>query len=151
MNWSNLLRFRKQVEDLAREEVILAEWKKSRERSKRENLQEELHEIAVDLDRNLSTGMEAAFAEQRFDWLEKTSSALESQSLKLQALDRNLASLKDKLKKAYQARRLVELVIAKREAAYLREIARKEQRLMEESAVRKYFSTSFDVLDKEAV
>ena len=35
MNWSNLLRFRKQVEEMAREEVTLAEWERSREEAKR--------------------------------------------------------------------------------------------------------------------
>lgn len=45
MNWTTLLRFRKQVEDLAREEVVLAEWEKSQMVSKRDDFMVEMEAV----------------------------------------------------------------------------------------------------------
>ena len=46
MNWTTLLlKFRKQVEDLAREEVVLAEWEKSQEITQRYELSHEMEMV----------------------------------------------------------------------------------------------------------
>lgn len=141
MNWSNLLRFRTQVEEMAREEVILAEWERGREESKQACLREELQRVARELDRNLLDGVSKVFAEQRLQWIEEMSTALESHTQRLEGLDRKLQRLREKLKKAYHARRVVEIVIAKKEAAIMQKIARQEQRMMEEFVLHQRVAT----------
>lgn len=142
MNWSNLLRFRKQVEEMVREEVILAQWERSREALKRDTLREELHRMAYELDRSLKNGVGTVFAQQRLQWVEEMRTALDTQDGRLQDLDRKLEGLREKLKKTHHARRVVEIVIAKKEAAILQKLEKQEQRLMEEVAVHQYVASN---------
>lgn len=138
MNWSALLRFRKNVEDLIREEIVLAEWERSREHAKQEQLRREMREVAIALERNLKAGIGTIFAEQRYRWLERMGTALEQGVVRLHEIDRHVAELREKLKQAYHARRVIEVVIAKKEAALLREIAQREQRVLEEVGARAF-------------
>ena len=141
MNWSNLLRFRKQVEEMAREEVTLAEWERSREEAKRDCLQDELQMVARELEKNMQSGVGKVFAEQRFQWLDEIGTALESLSHRLQHLENKTRELREKLKKAHHARRVVEIVIAKKEAAIMQKVAKQEQAAMEEAAAYQYITT----------
>ena len=59
MNWTTLLRFRKQVEDLAREGVVLAEWEKSQEASKREELHHEMEMVVTGLEDQIQAGVDS--------------------------------------------------------------------------------------------
>ncbi|RMH36115.1 MAG: hypothetical protein D6690_06565 [Nitrospirae bacterium] len=138
MNWSTLLRFRRNVEDLIREQIALLEWERSQECAKQDQLRRDMHEVALALERHLRSGVETVFAEQRYRWLDRMGSALEQGVERLHKMDQQLVELRKKLAKAYQARRVIELVIAKKEAAVLRDIAKREQRVMEEVGVRRY-------------
>jgi len=132
MNWTTLLRFRKQVEDLAREEVVLAEWEKSQEVAKREDMSQEMEIVVADLEEQIQRGMDTLLAEERYRWLDQLSTAMEARTQHIQQVEATLVALRQKLKKAYHARRVVELVIAKKEAVVLQKVAAQEQRIQED-------------------
>jgi len=138
MNWTMLLRFRKQVEDLAREEVVLAEWEKSQAVSRREELMVEMDTVAAELDQRIREGIDRMFAEQRYQWLDHIGSAMELYTQRIQDLEHMLVGLRQKLKKAYHARRVVELVIAKKEEEVMQKLAAQEQRLQEDVSAHAY-------------
>jgi len=138
MNWTMLLRFRKQVEDLAREEVVLAEWEKSQAVSRREELMVEMDTVAAELDQRIREGIDRMFAEQRYQWLDRIGSAMELHTQRIQDLEHMLVGLRQKLKKAYHARRVVELVIAKKEEEVMQKLAAQEQRLQEDVSAHAY-------------
>jgi len=138
MNWTTLLRFRKQVEDVIREEVMFAELEKSREESKTGHLRSEIDHLAVSLDRGLQTGVDTIFAEQRFQWLDETGRLLEMQAMKMQEIDRKLGELRKRLQTAHHARRVVEIVIEKKDAAYRKKLAKQEQAMMEAATAHKH-------------
>jgi flagellar biosynthesis chaperone FliJ len=132
MNWTTLLKFRKQVEDLAREGVVLAEWEKSQEVTTREELSHEMGTVVADLEQQIQMGIDTVFAEERYRWLDQLGTAMEERTQQIQHLEETLLGLREKLKKAYHARRVVELVIAKKEAAVLKKVAAQEQRIQED-------------------
>jgi len=132
MNWTTLLRFRKQVEDLAREAVVLAEWEKSEEVAKRYDLSREMQTVVAEFEQQIQGGIENLVAEERYRWLEHIGSAMEACTVEIRRLDETLVGLRQTLKKAYHARRVVELVIKKKESAVLQKIAAQEQRLQED-------------------
>jgi hypothetical protein len=57
---------------------------------------------------------------------------------RIQELDRMLVGLRQKLKKAHHARRVVELVIAKKEEEVMQKLAAQEQRLQEDVSAHAY-------------
>ena len=122
MNWTSLLRYRIQVEDVIREEVMMAELEKSKQESNRVHARNEMDRIASDLDRSLQSGVASVFAEQRFRWLEETGCMLESQARRIQEIDGKLEELRARLRKAHHARRVVEIVIEKKESAYMQKL-----------------------------
>lgn len=132
MNWTTLLRFRKQVEDLAREEVVLAEWEKSQEVAQRDEMSQEMETVVADLDQQIQRGIDTLFAEERYRWLDQLGVAMETHTEHIQQLEATSVELRQKLKKAYHARRVVELIIAKKEAAVLQKVAAQEQRVQED-------------------
>ena len=132
MNWTTLLRFRKQVEDLAREAVVLAEWEKSEEVAKRYDLSREMQTVVAEFEQQIQGGIENLVAEERYRWLEHIGSAMEACTVEIRRLEETLVGLRQTLKKAYHARRVVELVIKKKESAVLQKIAAQEQRLQED-------------------
>ena len=132
MNWTTLLRFRKQVEDLAREGVVLAEWEKSQEAAKRYELSHEMEGVVTELEEQIQIGIDSLFAEEKYRWLDQLGAAMEERTEEIQRLEETLVGLREKLKKAYHARRVVELVIAKKEAAVLKKVAAQEQRIQED-------------------
>ena len=132
MNWTTLLRFRKQVEDLAREEVVLAEWEKSQEMSQRYELSHEMELVVAELEQQIQMGIDTLVAEERYRWLDRLGTAMEERTQQIQRVEDTLVGLREKLKKAYQARRVVELVIAKKEAAVLKKVAAQEQLIQED-------------------
>ena len=138
MNWTTLLKFRKQVEDMAREVVVLTEWEKSQEGMKEEQLRREMELISEELATRLREGTEGMVTGERYRWLDILSEQLERQREILQALDEKLRGLREKLKKAYQARRVVELVIEKKEQEVLAILARQEQQLHDEYSAHAY-------------
>jgi len=138
MNWTTLLRFRKQVEDLAREEVVLAEWEKSQAGSKRDECLIEMDSVAAELELRLRGGIDNMIAEQRYQWLDRIGSAMELHIQRIQELDCMLVGLRQKLKKAHHARRVVELVIAKKEEEVMQKLAAQEQRLQEDVSAHAY-------------
>ncbi len=138
MNWTTLLRFRKQVEDLAREEVVLAEWEKSLEVTKRHELSHEMEEVVADLEEHIQRGIDTLAAEDRYRWLDQLGIAMEHRVQEIQRLEKTLVGLREKLKKAYHARRVVELVIAKKEAAVLKKVAAQEQSIQDDSSAHAY-------------
>ena len=138
MNWTSLLRFRMQVEDVVREEVFMAELEKTKEESKREQLRGEMDRLAVDIDQSFQVGVNSVFVEQRFRWLEETGNNLEKQAQRIQKIDGKLEELRIRLRKAHHARRVVEIVIAKKEAAYMKKLAYQEQALLEEATAHKH-------------
>ncbi len=138
MNWTTLLRFRKQVEDLAREEVVLAEWEKSQAASKRDECLVEMDSVAAELEQRLRGGIDNMIAEQRYQWLDRIGSAMELHTQRIQDLDLMLVGLRQKLKKAHHARRVVELVIAKKEQEVMQKVAAQEQRMQEEVSAHAY-------------
>lgn len=132
MNWTTLLRFRKQVEDMAREEVVLAEWEKSQAVATRDDLSLEMETVVVEFEHQIQEGIENLVAEERYRWLDQIGLAMEERTEHIQQVEETLEGLRQKLKKAYQARRVVELIIEKKESAVLRKIATQEQRLQED-------------------
>lgn len=138
MNWTTLLRFRKQVEDLAREEVVLAEWEKSQIVSKRDDLMVEMEVVASELDQRIRGGIDTMIAEQRYQWLDQISTAIEHQSQQIQIAEAKLVDLRATLKKAHHARRVVELVIAKKEEEVMQKVATQEQQMQEDVTAHAY-------------
>ncbi|HBP87258.1 MAG: hypothetical protein KC592_10280 [Nitrospira sp.] len=138
MNWTTLLRFRKQVEDLAREEVVLAEWEKSQIVSKRDDLMVEMEAVATELEQRIRVGIDNLIAEQRYQWLDRISSAIEQRSQQIQTAEGRLVGLREKLKKAHHARRVVELVIAKKEEEVMQKVAAQEQHMQEDVTAHAY-------------
>lgn len=129
MNWTTLLKFRKQVEDMAREEVVLAEWEKSQVVATREDLSLEMKTVVAEFEQQIQVGIENLVAEERYRWLEQIGSAIEERTEQIRRLEEALVGLRQKLEKAYYARRVVESVIEKKESAVLKKIAAQEQRL----------------------
>jgi len=144
MNWTSLLKFRKQVEDLAREQVVLAEWEKSQEVSTCRTLREETDVIVTELEQWIERGMESMFIEERYQWLDRLAIAIEQHAQRLQTLDLKLVGLREKLQKAFHARRVVELVIAKKETALLQKVAAQEQRIQEDFSCHAFAMHSFE-------
>ena len=144
MNWTTLLRFRKQVEDLAREEVVLAEWEKSQEVTKRYDLGREMEMVVAELEQQIQSGIDTMMAEERYRWLDQLGAAMEERTQHIQHLEDTLAGLREKLKKAYHARRVVELVIAKKEAAVLKKVAAQEQRIQEDVSAHAFASSNLE-------
>ena len=144
MNWTTLLRFRKQVEDLAREEVVLAEWEKSQIVSKRDDLMVEMEMVATELDQRIREGIDNMIAEQRYQWLDQISTAIEQQSQQIQIAEANLVDLRATLKKAHHARRVVELVIAKKEQVVMQKVATQEQQMQEDVTAHAYATSQLE-------
>lgn len=132
MNWTTLLRFRKQVEDLAREEVVLAEWAKSQEVAKRDELSRDMEVVVAELEDQIQVGIDTLFAEERYRWLDRFGLAMEERMQQIAQIEATLVELRQKLKKSYHARRVVELVIAKKEQVILQKVAAQEQRIQED-------------------
>lgn len=148
MNWTTLLKFRKQVEDLAREALVLAEWEKSREKAKLDDIHQEIETVSQDLGHHLRSGTDSMFAEERYRWLDSLNGNYEIQTRHIQTLEQQLEILRDKLKKAYHARRVVELVIAKKEEELLKTLARREQRLHDEISAHAYAMRSHEEISQ---
>lgn len=144
MNWTTLLRFRKQVEDLAREEVVLAEWRKSQIRSKRDDLMIEMEAVATELEQRIRVGIDNMIAEQRYQWMDRISTAIEQQSQQIQDEEDKLADLRVTLKKAHHARRVVELVIAKKEEEVMQKVATQEQQIQEDVTAHAYATSHLE-------
>ena len=132
MNWTTLLKFRQQVEDLARERVVLAEWEKSQELAKRQALSRDMEKIVIELEECIQAGVDSLSAEERYRWLDRLGTGMEERTKQINQIEETLSELREKLKQAYHARRVVELVIAKKEAAVLQKIAAQEQRIQED-------------------
>ena len=141
MNWTTLLRFRQQVEDLVREEVVLAEWEKSQEVSKQQALGREMEMVVSELEHQIQLGIDTLEVEERYQCLDQLGIAMETQQKAIQQLEETLAGVREKLKKAYHARRVVELVIAKKEEAVLKKIAAQEQRIQEDISAHAFASS----------
>lgn len=144
MNWTTLLRFRKQVEDLAREEVVLAEWRKSQIRSKRDDLMIEMEAVATELEQRIRVGVDNMIAEQRYQWMDRISTAIEQQSQQIQDVEDKLVNLRATLKKAHHARRVVELVIAKKEEEVMQKVATQEQQMQEDVTAHAYATSQLE-------
>ncbi len=144
MNWTTLLRFRQQVEDLAREEVVLAEWEKSQVLSKRDECLVEMDSVAAELESRLRGGMDNIIAEQRYHWLDRIGSVMEVHTRRIQELELMLLGLRQKLKKAHHARRVVELVIAKKENEVFQKLAAQEQRNQEDASAHTYVTCQLE-------
>ena len=138
MNWTTLLKFRKQVEDLAREAVVLAEWEKSREKAQYDDLHQELQHVGLDLEQRLRQGLDTRFAEERYRWLETLGDHLETRLQAIQTIDQKLKLLRYKLQQAHRSRRVVELIIAKKEDEVMKTLAKKEQQLHDEITAHAY-------------
>lgn len=138
MNWTTLLKFRKQVEDMAREAVVLTEWEKSQERAKVDLLCREMDMIVGDLATCLQEGTESLLTRERYRWMDVLREQMEEQEQKLQALEETLVGLREKLRKSFQARRVVELVIEKKEREVFETLARQEQQLHDEITAHAY-------------
>ena len=144
MNWTMLLRFRKQVEELAREELVLAEWEKSQAVSARDTLMAEMQMVAAELDQRMRAGIDNIIAEQRYQWLDGISSAMERHTQQILDMERVLADLRLKLHKAHHARRVVELVISKKEKEIIKKVADQEQDLQEEVSAHTYAASTLE-------
>jgi flagellar biosynthesis chaperone FliJ len=144
MNWTTLLKFRRQVEDLAREAVVLVEWEKSQEMAYMDDIHRELDGVAFDLDRHLRAGCDTMVAEEGYQSLDRLQEQLETRVGRLDVLEQQLKELRQKLKKAYQARRVVELVIAKKEEEWLKGLAKREQQLHDEIAAHAYSMRGYE-------
>lgn len=144
MNWTTLLKFRRQVEDLAREGVVLAEWEKSQEVTTREELSHEMGMVVAELEEQIQRGMDTVAAEESYRWLDQLGVAMEARTHQIQELENTLVGLREKLKKAYHARRVVELVIAKKEAAVLKKLAEQEQRIQEDLSAHAYATSHLE-------
>ena len=128
MNLGNVVRFRKQVEDLIKEELALAEWEKSQEKAKEQGLQRDMIQIAGELEQELPQGVSGAYAAERYRWLDETSQTLERQGETIKRHEEKIAGLQDKLKEAHQARRVIELLMAKDQLKQKQRNHRSEQR-----------------------
>lgn len=148
MNWTTLLRFRKQVEDLAREEVVLAEWEKSQAVSKRDELMVEMNAVAAELEQRIRVGIDNMIAEQRYQWLDRIGSAMELHTQRIQEVENMLVGLRQKLKKAHHARRVVELVIAKKEEEFMQKLVAQEQRLQEDVSAHAYATLNIEEMSQ---
>ncbi len=144
MNWTTLLKFRKQVEDLARERVVLAEWEKSQELAKRQELSRDMEKIVIELEECIQAGVNALSVEEHYEWLDRLGTGMERHTQQINKIEETLSELREKLKKAHHARRVVEIVIAKKEAAVLKKIAEQEQRIQEDLSAHAFAASSHE-------
>jgi len=70
--------------------------------------------------------------------MDRIGSAMEFHIQRIQELERRLVGLRQTLKKAYHARRVVELVIAKKEEEVMHKLAAQEQRIQEDVSSHAY-------------
>ena len=126
------------------------QWQRSHQESALEGLQVEMHRTAYELERNLKAGVGKVYTEQRYQWLEQIGLQVESKSQELEKLDQNLSGLRKKLQKAYHARRVVEIVMARKEEALMQDIAKREQRLMEEAVANKFVTSECEAFVQES-
>lgn len=140
MNWKSVIRFRKQVEDMAREELVLAEWEKSQLNAKREVLRQDMKTISTELEECLQQGIGQTFADQRFQWLEDTGKGLEQLAERETGWDQKIAGLRDKLREAHQSRRIIEIMAARKHDALKKKIAHREQMEQDEVAANQFVS-----------
>jgi len=132
MNWSSIVRFRKQVEDMIKEELALAVWEKSQEITKQQILQEDLDTISLELERNLPHGIGGAFTEERYRWLEETSQRVERQAHVLKEREKKIETLQEKLQQAYHERRIIEMIMTKQETQRQHQRMKYEQQEQDE-------------------
>ena len=128
MNLGNVVRFRKQVEDLIKEELALAEWVKSQEKAQEQGLRQDMNHLASELEQKLPHGVSSAYLAERYRWLEQAGQTLERHVESIKRHDDTIAGLQNKLKEAYQARRVIELIMAKEHAKQKHRFHRMEQR-----------------------
>ena len=139
MNLGNVVRFRKQVEDLIKEELALAEWAKSQQKAKEQGLRRDMDRLARDLEQKLPHGMSGAYLAERYRWLEEAAQTLEQHTERLLQHDETIAGLQDKLQEAYKARRVLEVIMAKEQAEQTRRTHRNEQREQDDLVNLRYF------------
>jgi len=128
MNLGNVVRFRKQVEDLIKEELALAEWAKSQEKAKEQGLRQDMDRLARELEQKLPHGVSGAYAAERYRWLEQAAQMLERHAESIKRHEDTIAGLQSKLQEAYQARRIIEIIMAKDQASHHKRLHRIEQR-----------------------
>ena len=128
MNLGNVVRFRKQVEDLIKEELALAEWEKSQAKAREQGLRQDMDQLAGELEQELPHGASGAYVAERYRWFEQAAHALEYHAELVQQHDETITRLQDKLKEAYQSRRVIELIMAKEHAKQTQRHQRFEQR-----------------------
>ncbi len=145
MNLGNVVRFRKQVEDLIKEELALAEWEKSQEKAKEQGLQRDLVQLAGELEQELPQGVSGAYAAERYRWMDETSRILERQVEAIKRHEEKIAGLQGKLKEAHQARRVIELVMAKHQAKQKQRIHRIEQREQDDLVNLRYLQSGIEM------
>src|SRR5690606_10856243 len=113
-------------------------WEKSQAVSARDTLMAEMQMVAAELDQRMRAGIDNIIAEQRYQWLDGISSAMERHTQQILDMERVLADLRLKLHKAHHARRVVELVISKKEKEIIKKVADQEQDLQEEVSAHTY-------------
>lgn len=138
MNWEGVIRFKKQVEELVREELLRAEWEKREHEAKREALRQEMESISRELERHMRLGIGKIFAEQRFQWLEAMGASLEQIAGTIQQCDDKIAGLRDKLREAHQARRVLETIYSRKQAVLVKALAKQEQISQDEATAVRY-------------
>ena len=145
MNLGNVVRFRKQVEDLIKEELALAEWEKSQEKAKEQGLRQDMQQLAKELEQKLPHGVSGAYAAERYRWLEDIGKILEGQAETINRHNEKIAGLQDKLKEAHQARRVIELIMAKEHAKQKQRYHRNEQREQDDLVNLRYLQSGSEI------
>lgn len=145
MNLGNVVRFRQQVEDLIKEELSLAEWEKSQEKAKEQGLRRDIDQLAKDLEQELPHGVSGAYVAERYRWLEQTGQTLERQAETIKRHDENISALQDKLKEAHQARRVIEILMAKNHAKQTQRNHRIEQREQDDLVNLRYLRSEVEI------
>ena len=138
MNWKTVIRFRKQVENMAREELALAEWEKSQVNAKREILRQDMRTLSSELEECLQRGVSQTFADQRFQWIEDTGQVLEQLGDREQGWNQKISGLRDKLREAHQSRRIIEIMAARKHGVLKKKMAHIEQMEQDEAAASQF-------------
>ena len=134
MNLGHIVRFRQQVEDLIREEMALAEWEKSQELAKEQGLRRDMMQLALELEQNLPHGVSGTFVAERYRWLEEKGQMLERQVETIQRHEEKISGLQEKLKEAYQSRRVIEILMENEDAKRRKRMMRLEQQEQDDLA-----------------
>lgn len=97
-----------------------------------------MYHIFQELEENLPDGVGQLFACERFKWPEDIAETLERLALTISEREKRIDGLRNKVREAYQARRMVEIGQGRKENIQRRQVARLEHTMHDDATNLRY-------------